>query len=183
MAPLQRSCARSRQQSEHSTPERCVTTKHNQRFHPPPSQSKGRALQRMNDRGDHPVLRLKMSPKFLPDAESANVIAEIKVRKPDEIVLLSGHYVRQDVGRVHTMMAAVASSRGMLSGCQGTRTETTSHHPCCALHQRREWRTWRHSLPRRTSRGDFKTRAGNRIRPRHLSTCRFWLGCSSSGSG
>jgi len=38
-------------------------------------------LQRMNDRGDHPTLKLKMDAKFLPDAESANVIAELKDQK------------------------------------------------------------------------------------------------------
>ena len=32
-------------------------------------------LQRMNDRGDHPTLRLKMEAKFLPDAESATHVA------------------------------------------------------------------------------------------------------------
>jgi carboxypeptidase Q len=57
-------------------------------------------LQRMNDRGDHPTLRLKMEAKFLPDAESANVIAEIKgSEKPDEIVLISGHFDSWDVGQ------------------------------------------------------------------------------------
>ena len=57
-------------------------------------------LQRMNDRGDHPRLRLKMEAKFLPDAESANVIAELKgSEKPDEIVLISGHYDSWDVGQ------------------------------------------------------------------------------------
>lgn len=57
-------------------------------------------LQRMNDRGDHPMLRLKMEAQFLPDAESANVIAEIKgSEKPDEIVLVSGHYDSWDVGQ------------------------------------------------------------------------------------
>ena len=57
-------------------------------------------LQRMNDRGDHPRLRLKMEAKFLPDAESANVIAEIKgSEKPDEIVLISGHFDSWDVGQ------------------------------------------------------------------------------------
>jgi carboxypeptidase Q len=35
-------------------------------------------LQRMNDRNEHPTLRLKMSAKFLPDAESANVVGELK---------------------------------------------------------------------------------------------------------
>jgi len=57
-------------------------------------------LQRMNDRNDHPVLRLKMEAKFLPDAESANVVAEIKgSEKPDEVVLVSGHFDSWDVGQ------------------------------------------------------------------------------------
>lgn len=57
-------------------------------------------LQRMNDRNDKPVLRLKMEAKFLPDAESANVIGELKgSEKPDEIVLVSGHYDSWDVGQ------------------------------------------------------------------------------------
>jgi carboxypeptidase Q len=57
-------------------------------------------LQRLNDRGDHPTLRLKMEAKFLPDAESANVIAEIKgSEKPDEVVVIGGHFDSWDVGQ------------------------------------------------------------------------------------
>jgi carboxypeptidase Q len=57
-------------------------------------------LQRMYDSGDRPTLRLKMEAKFLPDAESANVVAEIKgSEKPEEIVLVSGHYDSWDVGQ------------------------------------------------------------------------------------
>ena len=57
-------------------------------------------LQRMHNRGDRPTLRLKMEAKFLPDAESANVIAELKgTERPDEIVLISGHYDSWDVGQ------------------------------------------------------------------------------------
>jgi carboxypeptidase Q len=57
-------------------------------------------LQRMQERGDHPTLRLKMEAKFLPDAESANVVAELKgSEKPDEIVLVSGHFDSWDVGQ------------------------------------------------------------------------------------
>lgn len=57
-------------------------------------------LQRMNDRGDRPTLRIKMEAKFLPDAESANVIAELKgSERPDEIVLISGHFDSWDVGQ------------------------------------------------------------------------------------
>jgi carboxypeptidase Q len=57
-------------------------------------------LQRMNDRGDHPRLRLKMDAKFLPDAESANVIAELKgSEKPDEVIVIGGHFDSWDVGQ------------------------------------------------------------------------------------
>lgn len=57
-------------------------------------------LQRMNDRGDRPTLRLKMEAKFLPDAESANVIAELRgFEKPDEVVLIGGHFDSWDVGQ------------------------------------------------------------------------------------
>jgi carboxypeptidase Q len=54
----------------------------------------------MNDRGDHPTLRLRMQAKFLPDAESANVIAELKgSERPDEVVLIGGHFDSWDVGQ------------------------------------------------------------------------------------
>jgi carboxypeptidase Q len=57
-------------------------------------------LQRMHDRGDRPTLLLKMQAKFLPDAESANVVAELKgTEKPDEVVLVSGHFDSWDVGQ------------------------------------------------------------------------------------
>ena len=57
-------------------------------------------LQRMNDRGEHPTLRLRMEAKFLPDAESANVVAELKgSEKPDEVVLIGGHFDSWDVGQ------------------------------------------------------------------------------------
>lgn len=57
-------------------------------------------LQRMHDRGDRPKLKLKMEAKFLPDAESANVIAEFRgSERPDEIVLIGGHYDSWDVGQ------------------------------------------------------------------------------------
>jgi carboxypeptidase Q len=57
-------------------------------------------LQRMNHRGDHPTVRLKMEAKFLPDAESANVIAELKgSEKPDEVIVIGGHFDSWDVGQ------------------------------------------------------------------------------------
>jgi carboxypeptidase Q len=49
-------------------------------------------LQRMQDRGTHAVVRLKMEAHTLPDAESANVVGELRGReKPDEIVVIGGH--------------------------------------------------------------------------------------------
>lgn len=57
-------------------------------------------LQRMYDRGERPTLRLNMEAKFLPDAKSANVVAELKgTEKPDEVVLISGHLDSWDVGQ------------------------------------------------------------------------------------
>ena len=57
-------------------------------------------LQRMYDRGERPKVRLKMEAHFLPDAESANVIAELKgTERPDEIVLIGGHFDSWDVGQ------------------------------------------------------------------------------------
>ena len=57
-------------------------------------------LQRMYDRGERPRVRLKMEARFLEDAESANVIAELKgSEKPDEIVLVGGHLDSWDVGQ------------------------------------------------------------------------------------
>lgn len=57
-------------------------------------------LQRMQDRGEHSRLQLRMEARFLPDAESANVVAEIKgSKRPDEVVLISGHLDSWDVGQ------------------------------------------------------------------------------------
>ncbi len=57
-------------------------------------------LQRMQGRGERIRLRLKMEAKTLPDAESANVVAELKGReKSKEIVLVSGHFDSWDVGQ------------------------------------------------------------------------------------
>ena len=57
-------------------------------------------LQRLYDGGQRPRLRLKMSAKFLPDAESANVVAELRGSElPDEVILVCGHYDSWDVGQ------------------------------------------------------------------------------------
>jgi len=56
-------------------------------------------LQRMTDRGTKVRLRLKMEAQMLPDADSFNVVGEIRGReRPDEIVLVSGHFDSWDVG-------------------------------------------------------------------------------------
>jgi carboxypeptidase Q len=56
-------------------------------------------LQRMADRGGRVVVRLKMEAHFDADAESANVVGEIRGReRPDEIVVVSGHLDSWDVG-------------------------------------------------------------------------------------
>jgi len=56
-------------------------------------------IQRLADRGSRIVVRLKMEAHFEPDAESANVVGEIRGReKPEEIVVVSGHLDSWDVG-------------------------------------------------------------------------------------
>ena len=57
-------------------------------------------MQRMQARGEIIRLRLKMEASFRPDAESANVVAELKGREqPEEIVLVGGHFDSWDVGQ------------------------------------------------------------------------------------
>lgn len=57
-------------------------------------------LQRMQDRGERPVVRLTMSARTLPDAPSRNVVAEIRgARQPDQVVVLGGHIDSWDVGQ------------------------------------------------------------------------------------
>ncbi len=56
-------------------------------------------LQRMQDRGTTVRVRLKMDAKFLPEADSFNVVGEIRGReKPDEVVVVGGHIDSWDVG-------------------------------------------------------------------------------------
>ncbi len=57
-------------------------------------------MQRMQERGEKIVVRLKMSAQKLPDALSRNVVAEITGReKPEEIIIVSGHIDSWDVGQ------------------------------------------------------------------------------------
>jgi carboxypeptidase Q len=56
-------------------------------------------LQRLQDRGLRVVVRLRMQAHFEPDVQSANVIGELVGReKPDEVVVLGGHFDSWDVG-------------------------------------------------------------------------------------
>lgn len=57
-------------------------------------------LHRMQDRGQHVVVNLKMSAQTLPDARSQNVMAQVTGwEKPDEVVVISGHMDSWDVGQ------------------------------------------------------------------------------------
>jgi carboxypeptidase Q len=53
----------------------------------------------MVNRGNTVRLRLKMEAAMLPDADSFNVVGEIRGReRPDEVVVLGGHFDSWDVG-------------------------------------------------------------------------------------
>ena len=57
-------------------------------------------LHRLQGRGERITVRLRMGARFLPDARSRNVVAEIRGRDlPDEVVVLGGHIDSWDVGR------------------------------------------------------------------------------------
>ena len=56
-------------------------------------------IQRLVNRGVRVRLRLKMEARFEPDAESFNVVGEIRGHeRPDEIVLVGGHFDSWDPG-------------------------------------------------------------------------------------
>src|SRR5262249_50065129 len=56
-------------------------------------------LQRMAERGTHVRLHLRMEGHYDPDADSANVVGEIRGReRPDEVVVLGGHIDSWDIG-------------------------------------------------------------------------------------
>jgi carboxypeptidase Q len=56
-------------------------------------------MQRIVDRGRRVRVRLRMEAHYEPDAESANVVGEIRGRElPDEVVLVGGHFDSWDVG-------------------------------------------------------------------------------------
>lgn len=57
-------------------------------------------IHRIQERGTTAKIKLNMEARTLPDAESRNVIAEIKgSEKPEEIVVLGGHIDSWDVGQ------------------------------------------------------------------------------------
>jgi carboxypeptidase Q len=57
------------------------------------------ALARLQARGERIVLRLSMEARTEPEVDSANVVAEIRGReRPDEFVVIGGHYDSWDVG-------------------------------------------------------------------------------------
>jgi carboxypeptidase Q len=56
-------------------------------------------LQRMQDRGQRIVVELNMEAKTLPDADSRNIVAEIRgTEQPNDVVVLGGHIDSWDVG-------------------------------------------------------------------------------------
>ena len=57
-------------------------------------------LHRMQERGQRVVVRLRMSAQTLPDAQSRNVVGEIRgSERPEEVVVLGGHIDSWDVGQ------------------------------------------------------------------------------------
>lgn len=57
-------------------------------------------LQRMQDRGEPIVVRLRMGARYMGEVQSHNVVAEIRgSERPDEIIVMGGHIDSWDVGQ------------------------------------------------------------------------------------
>jgi carboxypeptidase Q len=57
-------------------------------------------LQRMQDRGERVVVRLRMGARTLPPAPSRNIVAEIRgSERPNEVIVMGGHIDSWDVGQ------------------------------------------------------------------------------------
>ena len=57
-------------------------------------------LQRMQDRGERPQVKITMGARTLPPAVSHNVVAEIRgSERPDEVIVMGGHIDSWDVGQ------------------------------------------------------------------------------------
>jgi carboxypeptidase Q len=57
-------------------------------------------LHRMQERGERVTVTLRMGAAMLPDAQSRNVVAELRGReRPDEVVVVGGHIDSWDVGQ------------------------------------------------------------------------------------
>ena len=57
-------------------------------------------LQRMQDRGEPVVVRLRMGARTYPNVRSHNVVAEIRgSEKPEEVIVMGGHIDSWDVGQ------------------------------------------------------------------------------------
>ena len=57
-------------------------------------------IARMIQRGERVTVKLTMSARMMPDAQSRNVIAELRgTTSPDEVVVMGGHIDSWDVGR------------------------------------------------------------------------------------
>ena len=79
-------------------------------------------LHRLASRGDKPRVHLTLSPQTLPDADSNNVLGELRGRElPDEVVVIGAHLDSWDVGQgaqddgagVVTVMQALTTLRAL----------------------------------------------------------------------
>ncbi len=82
-------------------PAACDTKRACPAFPPPRSRLEDMAwMQRITEAGHEVVVKLYMEAKNLPEADSANVIAElVGSEKPEEVVVMGGHYDSWDVGQ------------------------------------------------------------------------------------
>ena len=86
-------------------------------------------------------MKLVLTPQTLPDAESANVIADIKGSEhPEQVIIVSGHLDSWDLGTgAIDDGAGVAVSMEAANLIQKLASQTEAHDSRDRVDERREW--------------------------------------------
>ena len=121
-------------------------------------------------------LKLMMEAHFLPDADSANVVGEIRGRElPNEFVVVGGHLDSWDVGTGATDDGGgVVVTLGSAADHEEAEPAAAAHRPRGAVDERRKRRSRRPGLSRR-HRGNWPTRHDAGVRHRRVPADRLRL--------
>ncbi|MEI9938720.1 MAG: M28 family peptidase [Pseudomonadota bacterium] len=121
-------------------------------------------LHRLASRGDIPKLHLTLRPQTLPDADSANVIGELRGRElPNEIVLIGAHLDSWDIGQgAQDDGAGVVTVMQALTTLALARFDSASNRARCPVQQRGKRPPRRRAIRQGSQRRAWAARRGVR---------------------